>query len=695
MSIIGSSLERVDAPEKARGIAKYTGDYSEPGMLKVALARAKTAHGRILGMEIPEIPEGVFCYTAKDLPCNRIPSVKNDQPALAEEKVRYEGEPFAVVAAPSKEEAEAFAEKIRLICEPLPPVDDLEEALSESAPKLFDGGNLCYELHSRKGDTEAAFAACDKIFEETFTMPVQCPGFLENESAFTKIDDRGRLALISATQNAFEDRKVIATVLDIPEDRVTSKAAVVGGAFGGKDGNTTQLFAAIVTYFTRKPAQYIYTKTESIRYGIKRHAARVRIRMGFDKNGLIRAFRGKLLMDTGAYALLGTAVLELATEHMPGPYYVPAIDLDGYLVYTSHTPASAMRGFGGPQTVLAVETLLDRAAEYYGIGKLEIRKRNALHEGQTGPMGPVMEFSFGFDKTLEALEKTDLYQEMISHPEPGCGYGIGAALKSNGMGKGCPDFGTVELERLPDGHYRGHAAVVEIGQGAKTALTMIVAEALGVAPDLIDMRLADSEDCVDSGSTAASRDTYIYGRAFIKAAEELKSGKNYARVTETMTVAKENGIHAMFTSLAEVAKIKIDPVSGAVRVLEVSNVSEAGMVINQAMMDGQIYGGIVMSTGYLLSEQIRSRAGRTMEDSLANYILPTAMDAPEMTSENVPVYEKTGPFGAKGIGEASTIAIIPAVAAAIRDLCPGIDLTELPADREKILRYYRGKECRA
>ena len=164
------------------------------------------------------------------------------------------------------------------------------------------------------------------------------------------------------------------------------------------------------------------------------------------------------------------------------------------------------------------------------------------------------------------------------------------------------------------------------------------------------------------------------------------------KVTEVMTPAKENGIHAMFTSLAEVAKIRIDPVTGAVQVLEVMNVSDTGTVINKTMMEGQVFGGIVMSLGYVLSEEIRCKNGKTMEDSLANYILPTAMDAPKLRNANVPVYEKTGPYGAKGIGEASTIAIIPAVAAAIRDLCPGIPLTKLPVDREEILKYYKGKE---
>ncbi len=692
MGIIGSSMPRVDAPDKARGRAKYTEDYYEPGMLRVALARAKCAHAVIRAIEIPEIPEGVYCYTADDLPCNIIPSIKNDQPVLAKEKIRYAGEPFAVVAAETRREAEEFADKIRLICDPLPAVDDMVGALSEDAPKLFDKGNLCDELHSRKGDTASSFAACAAVFEDTFDMPVQSHGYLENESAFTKIDEQGRLALISSTQNAFDDRRVLCTVLDLPLEKVTSKAAVVGGAFGGKDGNTAQIYAAIITHFTGRPAQYVYSREENIRYGMKRHGAHLTVKIGFDKEGLMQALSGTIYLDTGAYALLGPAVLELGTEHLTGPYYVPDIDLDGYLVYTNHTPASAMRGFGGPQAVIAVETLLDRAAEKFGLTPMEIRKKNALHRYQTGPMGTEMKYSFGFDKALTMLEETPLYQEMLHSPEPGCGYGIGAALKSSGMGKGTPDKCIAEIERLENGHFRVHISMVDIGQGGETANVMMAAEALHVDPGMIEVVMGDSERTIDCGSTAASRGTYLCGNAIIEASKEILAGKNYAKAEVEFPEVPDKGIHSIFASLAELAKVKINPVTGAVQVLDVVNITEAGNVINPVMMDGQIFGGIVMSVGYTLSEEIRCTEGRMMEDGFDSYIMPTALDAPHLSNLNAPVYEESGPFGAKGIGEASTIAIAPAILSAIRDLCPGIDIRTLPVNRETILQYLREKE---
>lgn len=701
MSIVGSNMRRVDAPDKARGLAKYTADYVVPGMLRVALARAKMPHGIIRDIIVPEIPEGVYCYTAKDLPYNIIPSIKNDQPVLAADRIRFTGEPFALVAADTREAAEAFADKIQLICDPLPVVDDMVAALNEDAPKLFEQGNLCDDLHSKKGDTAAAFASCDSIFEDTFYMPVQSHGYLENESAHTYIDEQGRLALISSTQNAFDDRRVLASVLDLPLEKITSKAATVGGAFGGKDGNTAQIYSAIATWFTKRPAQYIYSREENIRYGMKRHSAVVKVKIGFDDQGLMQALTGRIFLDTGAYALLGPAVLELGTEHMTGPYYIPNIDLDGWLVYTNHTPASAMRGFGGPQAVIAVEALLDRAAEKYGISKLEIRRINALHQHQSGPMGAEMKYSFGFDEALDLLTTTDLYQEMVQHPEPGFGYGIGCAIKSFGMGKGTPDKCICEIERIHDDGQKDdssddrfiiHISMIDIGQGLETACTMMAADALHVRPDQIEVRLGDTDQSIDCGSTAASRGTYLCGNAILLAAEKILEGRNYARIDIDFPVVPEKGIHSLFASLAEVAKVKIDPITGAVQVVDVVNVTEAGKVINPAMMAGQIYGGIVMSVGYTLSEEFRCQNGRILEDGFDSYIMPTALDAPHLFNVNASVYEESGPYGAKGVGEASTIAIAPAILAAIRDLCPGLNITTLPVDRELLLGYLAGKE---
>lgn len=684
--LVGSSAVRLDVPAKATGKALYTADYFMPDMLHVALVRSQAAHGKLLGVHVPELPENVYCYTAADIPSNVLPSVMNDQPVLAAEKVRYMGEAVAIVAAPTLDEAKAFAAQVRVDIEPLDIVEDMQAALEEDAPRVFEAGNLCSEFHSEKGDIAEDFSRCAFVLEETYEMPVQAHGFLEPEAAFTYMDENGRLCLISSTQNAFADRDMIASVLQIPTEKITSRAATVGGGFGGKDGNTAQIFAAVVTHYTRRPAKYVFSREENIRYGMKRHSAVVYAKMGFSEEGKALAFEGRMWMDTGAYAILGPAVLGLGTEHMTGPYYIPSVKLDGWLAYTNHAPASAMRGFGAPQSAMAVECLMNQAADRLGLDPLEIRMRNAIHRGESGPMGAIMEHSVGFEEALRMFERSDFYRQMKNHPEEGVGYGIAAGMMSSGMGKHVPDTSIAQIEKKAADHYIVRIGLVDIGQGSETILAMIAADALGVPLSSIEMRMGNTEETINSGSTAASRTTYGCGNAIVEAAKKILAGADYAEgVCAFPEIPGEDGVHSMFGFIVQGAKLKVNPVTGAVQLLDVYNVTEAGNIINPTMMAGQIYGGVAMSTGYALTEQIRYQNGRSLETNFSNYILPTAMDAPRMVNEDVPAYEETGPYGAKGIAEASTVALAPAIAAALKQLCPSLNATRLPIDREEIL----------
>ena len=685
--VVGTSAARLDVPQKATGRARYTGDYYAPDMLHVVLVRAQAAHAKILGVEIPPLDEGTYCYTAADIPSNLLPSIMNDQPVLAAEKVRYMGEAIAIVAAPTLEQAKEIASRVRVELQLLDVVEDMQAALLEDAPRVFENGNLCSEFHSEKGTLAEDFARCDFVLEQTYEMPVQAHGFLEPEAAFTWRDEQGRLCLISSTQNAFADRSMLASVLQIPEERVTSKAATVGGGFGGKDGNTTQIYPAVVTHYTGRPAKLVFSREENIRYGMKRHSAVVYAKMGFTNEGKVLAFEGKMWMDTGAYAILGPAVLGLGTEHMTGPYYIPSVRLDGWLAYTNHAPASAMRGFGAPQSAMAVECLMNQAAERLGMDPLDIRLLNAIHRGQSGPMGALMEHSVGFEEALRKFAESDFYQEMKKHPEEGVGYGIAAGMMSSGMGKNVPDTSIARIEKLADDHYIVRIGLVDIGQGSETALAMIAADALDVPLSAIEMRMGDTEETDDSGSTAASRTTYGCGNAILDAAKQIRGGATEAKgVCVFPEIPGDDGVHSMFAFMVQGAKLRVDHVTGAVKVLSVHNITEAGNIINPTMMAGQIFGGIAMSTGYALSEQIRYRNGVSVEDNFSNYVMPTALDAPAMVNENVSLVEETGPFGAKGIAEASTVALAPALAAGIQQLCPAFRPTRLPFDREEVLR---------
>jgi len=276
---------------------------------------------------------------------------------------------------------------------------------------------------------------------------------------------------------------------------------------------------------------------------------------------------------------------------------------------------------------------------------------------------------------------------MTGHPEKGAGYGIAAGLMSSGMGKHVPDTAYAQIDKVSEDHYIVRIGLVDIGQGSETTLAMIAADALHVPLSAIEMRMADTRQAIGSGSTAASRSTYVCGNAILLAAEKILAGEKSAEARFDFPEIKgEDGVHALFGFIIQGVKCKVDPLTGAVRLLDVQNVTEAGRIIHPAMMAGQIFGGIAMSAGYALSEEIRYRDGRSMEDSFANYIMPTALDAPRMKNANVEIDEATGPFGAKGIAEASTVALAPAVAAALKSLYPALDIHRLPVDREEILR---------
>ena len=680
---VGKGVERLDGPDKVTGRAVYTADIRKDGALEVSLVRSPVAHAFLKAVKAPSLPEGCYLFTARDIVKNFIPSIFSEQPVLAADHIRYQGEAVAIVAAPTKTLADEIVSKVELDLEVLETVDSIEDALKEDSPRLFENGNICSSFHSEKGDVEKAFRNCTLILEDSFETPVQIHGFMEPEAAFCCIDEDGRLSIVSSTQNAYSDLYTAADATGRDPETITSRAATVGGGFGGKDGNTAQVYAAVVTHLTGKPSRFIYTREENIRWGMKRHRSLSRARLGFSEDGHILAAECSMLLDTGAYAMLGPSVLRLGLEHFTGAYCIPNVILEGKLLYTNHAPASAMRGFGAPQAAFAFENLLNRAAAKLGIDPLEIRKTNAIHKGQKGPMGGENEHEIGLEEALDKFAQSSFYKEMKNNPQPGFGYGIAVGMMSSGLGKHVPDTCHVTIDKKDDG-YIVRTSLVDIGQGSQTALAQIAAEALGVDVCRIDIQMGRTEGSLDSGSTAASRSTFVCGNAICQAAEKIRQGHDHVQSSYAFPEASGEAIHTYFAFMVQGAKVKADPVSGAVNVVWMHSTTDTGRVINPTLLKGQIFGGVAMSLGMTLSEQIRYRDGITLEDSLANYILPTSMDVPRLTCDFVEKEEPTGPFGAKGMAELPTVAVAPAITSAL-----GLDVNRLPIDRMEILKAGR------
>ena len=698
-NIVGSSFARVDALAKVTGQAVYPSDYSFPDMLHLRLVRSTQAHALIKQIDTQACNgiDGLFCFTAKDVQENYLGNIIKDQPLFAEDKVRFYGEPLALIAADTPEKADIYAKLVKVEYEPLEVVSKPEEALKADSPLVHETGNLLSDQHFSKGDVEGAFRQSVLILEDTFTVPVVDHVYLESEAGVSFLDEDGVLNIIAGTQNPFYDREEIARCLDIPIAKTRMRSATVGGAFGGKDGNTVQLFLALVTWRTRRPARLVFTREESLTTSYKRHAASIEVKLGLDPSGLITAYKGIINYDTGAYAALGPAVLGLGVEHATGPYVIPNVQIDGYLCYTNKPPASAMRGFGVPQVAFAVETLLNRAGKILQIDPIKLRWQNALFKGAEGSLGHIMEHSVGLKEALELLESSALWQERSHNSDPTIGYGMAAGYLSCGLGKGITDKAKVEIQALPDGTYEVRIGTVEIGQGSCTLFVQLASEVLHVTPERIRITMGDTDLTYDSGSTAGSRTSYICGNALLKAADDLHKqtalgmlnpkGVGEAVFPEVKHLDLGIGFpHSMYTFIAQAVKVKVNQLSGEIQLLDILATVEAGRIINPKALEGQIQGGVGMGIGYALLEKMQFNRGVSKHTDLSTYLLPTSLDSPSIQVVCVPAYEDSGPMGLKGAAEVGAIAIAPAVLAAVNEVVD-LPISTLPISSQTVMEY--------
>ncbi len=699
---VGRGLGRSEGMDKAAGRAMFAGDYREEGMLELALVRSPVSHGVIEELDFSALPEDVLVFTAKDLAANVVEDVIEDQPVLAEERVRFLGEPVAIVAADTRERAKEAAKLARVKVKPLPVVRDVADAANPEFPALHEKGNLLVDFENEKGSVEDGFAESDLILEQDFETPVQDHGYMEPEACFARVDEDGRLLAYTSTQNVFHDHRMICRALGLPKEQVRVTAATVGGGFGGKDGNTAQIFAAAVAWLTKRPARLVFDRRESLETSYKRHGVRMHVKLGFSREGKILAFDGTGDLDTGAYAGLGPAVLGLFTEHFAGPYEIPNVRIKSRLYYTNKPVAHAMRGFGAPQGAFATETLINRAAARLGIDPIEIRMINALETGAYGALGQKMEHCVDFKGALALIRESDLWRSRETNTDPNIGYGIAGGHLSCGLGKNIPDTASVAVEEPEEGFYRIRIGFVDIGQGSRTALWAMAADALGTDMDHIELIMADTDRTMDCGSTAGSRSTFIAGNALLAAIRQFKGQKDGGKLEGAITgeasfpesskaFATAGFPHAMYTFIAQAVKLKLDPVTGNVVLLDVAAATEAGRIINPLSMAGQIQGGVAMSIGYALGENCMFEDGRLLNADFSTYLMPTAMDVPHIASYHVDAYEADGPMGVKGAAEVSTVSIAPAMNGAIEQIS-GAQLNSLPFDINKILQAMENKE---
>jgi CO/xanthine dehydrogenase Mo-binding subunit len=408
-SCVGHSVPKVDAVDKVLGRAVYAEDISFPNMLFGRVLRAGVPHAIIEEIDTSdaESMNGVVCVlTAKDVPgINQYGIAFQDQKALAEDKVRYIGDPVALVASESEEIAKDAVKAIRVKYKKLPVITDPHTALNENSLKIHKKGNLLLHSKIRKGDIEKGFDQSHVIIENTYRTHVVDHAYIETESGVGMLDPQGNIVIWSANQCPFRDRRQVATVLGMRENNIRVIRATTGGAFGGKDDVTVEIHIGLLVQATGRPVRLVLDREESLLSQTKRHSVEIWTRWGASKNGRLCAMEGNVVGDTGAYAGLGAFVVKKCGIHLSGPYYIPNIRVDSYSVYTNNIIASAMRGFGVMQAAIAHEAQMDELAKKLHINPLQFRLMNALESGLSTSTGQGVHEDAGIRTTLEKLKE--------------------------------------------------------------------------------------------------------------------------------------------------------------------------------------------------------------------------------------------------------------------------------------------------
>jgi CO/xanthine dehydrogenase Mo-binding subunit len=698
---VGEKRGRLEGMDKATGRALYAGDYRMENMLELALVRSEISHGSVHTLDVSALPEDVLVFTGKDFAENVVADIFCDTPVLAYDRIRFRGEPIAIIAADTREKAKEAAKLVKVEYECLPIVRNTEDAKDPAMPVLHGDSNLLADFFHEKGDVEKAFEESYLIVEDDFETPAQDHGYMEPDACFAYVED-DRLMVYTASQNVFADRLMICRALGLAPEQVRVRAAFVGGGFGGKDGHTCQIYPSLVSWLTKRPAKVVFDREEVLACTYKRHGIKTHVKMGFSKEGKILAFDGSAILDTGAYAGYGASVHGLFTEHFPGPYEIPNVRLKTETYYTNKPIAHAMRGFGAPQGAFATESIISRAVAQLGLDPIGMRLDNALVQGSVGALGQPMDHCVGLREALKLVQESDLWKERESNTDPYVGYGVAGGFLSCGLGQKIPDNAKVSVREREDGGFDIGCGLVDIGQGSTTALAAMAADLLETDIENIHMIMADTDKTEDCGCTAASRSVFIAGNALIAAVKQYKKMKEAGLSSDiamgeaafpesSKDLGRIGFPHAMYTFVAQAVKLRVDPITGSVSLLDIAAATECGKVINPLGLAGQIQGGIGMSIGFCLGEDCTWKDGQLIHKNFATYLMPTALDVPNIASYHVDAYEASGPMGVKGAAEVSTVSIAPAINEAVRQ-ASGAILTKLPLSPEEILKALEARE---
>ncbi|HET9243630.1 MAG TPA: molybdopterin cofactor-binding domain-containing protein [Gaiella sp.] len=722
---VGERLLRDDAVPKVTGEFAYSSDLAAPGMLWGDTLRSPHPHARIASIDIAQAlaQPGVHAVlTHADVPGRKTYGLEfADQPVLAIDRVRYVGEPVAVVAAEHPEQARRALEAVVVEYEPLEPVVDMERALEQEPlhpdrPTMGHGyrddprPNVVRHMVIRHGDPEAAGEVAVEGFYE---LGIQDQAFLGPESGLAVPDGEGGIDIHVATQWLHVDRDQVAPCLGLPLEQVRIHLAGVGGAFGGREDLSMQIHAALLALHANRPVKMVYDRAESFTGHVHRHPARIWCEHRATREGKITCVRMRILLDGGAYASSSTAVTSNAASFAVGPYRVDNALIESTAVYTNNPPCGAMRGFGAVQTCFAAEAQMDRLAAKLRIDPVELRLLNALEPGDVLPTGQVITGSL---PTREVIRRAAAMPIPAEEPLPrdplrlpggagnttrgeGVRRGVGFAVgfKNICYSEGFDDFCSARVVLRADGSAEIHCAAAEVGQGVEGVIVQVARTELGT--DAVFLAPGTTAAVGSAGSASASRMTWMAAGAVRDACraaldERGREGgevdvERVYRHPRTTPLDPETGqltgerAHVALAVAAMRVVVEADVELGLTRVVWIGTAQDVGRAVNPLAVEGQIEGGTAQGLGLALMEELVTRDGEILNASFTDYLIPTTLDMPAVDIDLVEVGEPDAPYGAKGVGEPPTVVSTAAILSALRE-ATGRPLTRVPVRPDDI-----------
>jgi CO/xanthine dehydrogenase Mo-binding subunit len=684
----------------------------------------------------------------RDIPGpNYVALIERDQPLLAESEVRHAEEPILLVAADTRDLAEEAARHVRITYSERPAVLSIEDALA--AREVIHGrDNVMKRFLIARGDVAEGFERADRIIEGTYRVPHQEQLYIETQGMIA-IPGDGKMTVMGSMQCPYYVHKALKSLFNLSDDEAVVIQTTTGGGFGGKEEYPSVIaaHAALLAHKARRPVKLVYDRAEDIAATTKRHPGVIRHRTGVTSDGRLVASEIDIVFDAGAYVTLSPVVLSRGAIHSLGPYRCENVRITARAVATNTPPNGAFRGFGAPQVAFAYEMQMEKIASELGLSPLDVRRVNMLREGDVTATGQRLTSSVGSAEVLEEAVERSSYvarrESALAHRGGAGGarkrYGIGLSFFFHGAGFTGSGEAKMKaragVEITPEGRARVLSGSTEIGQGTQTIFSQIVADELGVTPEGVEVEEPDTSRVPDSGPTVASRTCMVVGRVVQLAARELKEkllafaaeyfgepdvrlaegwfaagGKRLAPLSE---MAREyvgqrgrllayaeyssppgvewdddsysGDAYPAYSWGADVAEVEVDMDTYEVTVLKVTTAQDIGRAIHPLFAAGQIEGGTLQAVGYGLLEDLVWENGRVVNNRLTNYIIPTALDAPDMQTIIVEKEFAHGPFGAKGVGELPINGGAPAIAAAVFN-ATGAFVTHIPVTPERLQR---------